>query len=532
MPSRKNRDVKLILIGFLIAACFLGLLIFDYLRPASGALVNRKPIGFAEFVKQDVRRRIDGEINWGELTELGLVYWGDTIFVGPKSSVTIKLDSGQVLKLKPNTLIVLAFYQQQPEIQMRFGRLAAELNGRQLMIHSDKGLNEASGKGTLETEVNGLSSLKVHGVEGILTLKKGDTTVSLTEGQTFILGEAIQVEEVKSTVLPCQFVVPNTQEANIDWVEGSKVQLQWVANAEACGRFEVLIYESENQEEPSQKIEVGETKLEILPESVTPFYWQVLGRDSSGQVVGSSLRQKINLVGSTPTPTPTPAPSVTPGPEKITLPPVLKGPVVQNVPDILVEREFNGQRTKKVSIDVSWSEIKGIERYYLEISASADFEPSLVLPVQGNTIKVEIEQPQKYFVRVFGIEKKSGRKSSPSKSREFDYNLLDPIKTPTDCLPKEGTTFAFEDQKPMVLAWSKGEGDVEFELEIAKDSMFKAVLLKLQGHGNSYLITEKNLGGRYYWRVRYFKKTTGQRSSWSNTHTFSIVKLLYDEPPE
>lgn len=517
--------------GLLLAFLFFALLMADIYRPDADDSSAGEPLGLALSTQSDVRRRLDGNFNWGELNSQATVFGGDTIFTGSNSSVIIGLKEGQVIKVKQNTLLVLSFNKKSPELELKFGGVDSELKGHRILIRSNDNLLDLEGTGIITSEVMGLKDFKVGLSQGSAILRKNNAEVTLEPNKDYLVGEKVETFLPQNLAIPCIFFEPLAPEILKTWKENEVLTLNWMANEKACGRFEVLVFKNFEDHDPIEKIPVQGLTANYPMKEPQTFFWQVRALNKDNIEIRKSIRQKISFQLETPTPTATMTPRVSPQSP-------LNPPVLKPLGDVYAEKDSLSQGFKKTPVEIHWTPVDEAQDYLLEWSNNKNFEPRQSLALRTTTATITADQDRSlYYLRVRARAKQKDRDSDFSRPNSFKYFLMDPLKAPTDCAPRQGTTFAFDEQKTLVLSWKVPPLDPDreplFELEFSKDKTFSKLAKRAMIKESSYQLEDRQLGGRYYWRVRQTtKKPMIQTSPWSDTLSFSIVKLLSEEPPE
>jgi hypothetical protein len=114
------------------ALLFLGMLYLLYddslILPSdsSGTSVS---VGKVSQAERDVRRKVSKQFLWRSAHNQDNLHAGDSLFTGPNSSARVELNDGRTLTVQENSLIVFSSKGDQLNLDLRFGRLAGNLNG-------------------------------------------------------------------------------------------------------------------------------------------------------------------------------------------------------------------------------------------------------------------------------------------------------------------------------------------------------------------------------------------------------------------
>lgn len=383
----KDRDGLLALAALLVALGASATLAFAPSLSGPPA-AEAKVVGHITVASADLKRRPARTLGWSPLQRGGEVREQDALYVPPGVEARLQFNDGSVLELDERTLVVVevprpgrAFH----AVSLTKGSLATRAGNHGFEVLTPKGDAELEAKGEakllltekqLELDVEqGHATLKGHSV------KEGERAASGEQGVQALPGWPVVLVSPKSNER--RFFKGNT---------APPMPLEWRGEGLEHGTLQLARDRSFAfvlHEEPAaaqQWTFSGDTGV---------FWWRVV--DESGEPMSEARR--FSLLEDAPPQLATPA----------------QGEVVLVTPE---QPAF-----------FSWSQVRGVSRYKLEIAERRDFAaPAFAREVDGPQLKVALELPEGVWlwrVRPVDDERGDAAASAPKAFRLIHKPLLD-----------------------------------------------------------------------------------------------------------
>ena len=173
---------------------------------------------------------------------------------------------------------------------------------------------------------------------------------------------------------------------------------------------------------------------------------------------------------------------------------------------------------QSIPVSFSWKKAAKAGKAQLEISERRNFS-SFVLKkkVAGSSLRHRLK-PGSYYWRLLG---------PPSKDLPGKYSVIRKFRVVSQAAvktykPLAKGLFVYRDIEPFVtFSWSESPNADFYLLEVAKDRVFKDILVKKSTSSVSYGDNLK--GGQYYWRVTVKNRLTASRLT-SSVKSFKVVQ--------
>jgi hypothetical protein len=261
--------------SIILAIASLMLFISVFMLFADGVLFggddysNLTKVGKFEVSKNDVRRRVDSGMTWGNASKNDIVFEGDSVFTGDSSEATVTLDNGTVLKIDPKSLVVIRTRGKNLEIDLQYGSLQGKLGGDgSIMLTQNGQTQELSGDNSELRIVKGENSSSVQVVSG---------QVSLKDGKKLNQDDELTLDKKGSKVSHSDITLLSPKNGESDWLPlGKTVTFKWKS---AKPGFDGVF---ETSKDPaftivSQSVPVTGTSFSSgdSPDFRGPFYWRV-----------------------------------------------------------------------------------------------------------------------------------------------------------------------------------------------------------------------------------------------------------------
>jgi hypothetical protein len=173
--------------------------------------------------------------------------------------------------------------------------------------------------------------------------------------------------------------------------------------------------------------------------------------------------------------------------------------------------------------EVSWTDMKGVESYQVEVSEDSEFHEPTVIESRTPSSVIQIPKPGEFHYRVRGMQKGSPV-TAFSKPGKLNYNLKVPLATPNLTEPSDQMTLFFQKTSlPYIwLEWNPVRQAVSYQVEIAYDPEFQKMVFSAETKERRFLIRKQLPESVLYWRIR----ATGDDmriSNWSPPRSMSIL---------
>lgn len=298
--NRDRIDRLLILVSLIGVIVFLFMLYNDSFVKTGKATGPQIRIGALKKPKLDVRRRFQDEFIWLPITDMELVYLGDSIFTGKDSSASVILDSGVNLWIDPDSLVVLDKKSELMKLDLKFGAVRGQLGDKpstslQLLVNNQNlDLTGQHVEFALNKDKSNETKLRV--IEGVakVTESKTKKVTSLAKSQGFKMGRGIaSIPPVVNLADQPTFVRQDQWAANrnIWFAQKQKLQFTWQTEG-PVDHFELMIAPKANLKTPFVKETLKVNGFEFdAPFDEGTLYWQVKAFGNDNSVIESEVIQ-------------------------------------------------------------------------------------------------------------------------------------------------------------------------------------------------------------------------------------------------
>lgn len=151
--------------------------------------------------------------------------------------------------------------------------------------------------------------------------------------------------------------------------------------------------------------------------------------------------------------------------------------------------------------------------------------------VTGNKFKIQVFRSANYTVKVKAISDSQQDLSSYSNEQILKIAIKRPLVRPTLMVPKNKISYLLSKLKnPEIwLQWTSDENANEYQIQVAKDSNFKKILLTIDAYENRKLLDHNSIKGKVHWRVKGTNKELKLESPWSEPWSLSVVDIENEE---
>ncbi|WP_020589133.1 FecR domain-containing protein [Desulfobacter curvatus] len=185
-----------------------------------------------------------------------------------------------------------------------------------------------------------------------------------------------------------------------------------------------------------------------------------------------------------------------------------------------VQRPVNGEKFKTKQVEVEWLKVSDAVSYSFQVSRESDFK-NLYKDIQGITgtrQSIDLEEYGIYYFRVFSI---AGDDFKGLWSDAISFSFVEPPKAPEAKAPAV-------DEKTISLKWQDMGPDMTYLFQMAKDPLFKEVLLERTTDVSDICFDRPKKGGTYYVRVRAVDPD-GYEGRFTPAQAFEIKAFPYVE---
>jgi len=181
----------------------------------------------------------------------------------------------------------------------------------------------------------------------------------------------------------------------------------------------------------------------------------------------------------------------------------------------------NDSYTHKVkSVKISWQKVSGITYYRFQISRYADFS-NLIQNAVTTDSSITVENLEINCGYYWRVRSEMLPQLSPWSSVSFFFNGNETMITPKPITPTTESNFNPPRYIVIDFQWSETPYSWKYVFQIAKDSLFKNLMIQDTAYGYTTLRHYFDYGNTYYWRV---KAMNGDSSTaWSKVNDFSTL---------
>ncbi len=505
--------------------------------------------------REDVRLKYAQDFRWNNDFH-GEVHTGDTIFTGPKSEATIKLEDGSVIKIEENTMIVFNTNTTDKKVQiiLKQGHVRGDLANikvenqtdqqapaeetkvvveeprpvirfprsymkKELHVDPDGTSQEDATvtvrwtfdkpKAQFEFQIasdNEFNQIEKTEVVGELSLQ----TPALTEGSHFVrvresAADPSKARWSKVSQIEIAYIRPKQTLALTapiyksdrfqQYVNDQKpVLLEWkpVANAKSY----VVQVSADPKMKDAKTFTTEPTNFSLKDLSIGVSYFWVAAIGAEKEIGPHGVIGEINTL--------------------------VRPPKLAETADKRYWAKTGTEDCPPTDFINRWEKIPQVEKYQIEVSNTASFSNALKYEVPASETNVKIEKPGKYFWRVQPLAHDGTPLSGFSVASSFKYFFDHPLATPALIEPAENMTLFFQKKMdtPFFLTWKSSKDTRHYLIEIATDAAFKNTVLSTTSKTNKYLVTEALPMGDLFWRVRAIN---GEHvSDWSASRKMNI----------
>lgn len=505
-----------------IYVCVIGLLIGFYALHTDFSFFNiggrnasGETIGVVSTVESDVRLRGSKNIFWEIARSDDSIIQGDSLFVGPNSSIVVNFEDGTSITIGANSLIKFKAEGDKIKLNLQYGSIKSQnLPAKLVLDDCRKSLDIQSTKGDTDLEISKTSKCGKIQVK----TKKGDIKVNdevVTKTKSLIVAPLPIVKLIDKPIINEAIVklesLPAVEVAKINEMKPYDVQKKIEAETKPLLPPQLLrqkarIIVNKNKIPAASWLKAENAKEYILETADNPEFTNLVVSRTSDSIskienlTGDQVYYRLKSVGY----------------NNATSEYSQTGQIELAYPSIKIKRDrivydYIAKSSKDVGpakkFNVKWTDVPNADKYVVEVDTkTGDFSNATSYTTREPASAIKIPGQGQYKYRVSAYSKAERKISSTSKFGEVIYNRLFNIKTPE--IEKTASSLQFFFQKGLGkyiwLKWIAPENKKSdtFRVEIAKDENFSSLFKAYSTSKNKVLLQENIPAGQYFWRVR------------------------------
>jgi len=505
-----------------IYVCVIGLLIGFYALHSDFSFFNiggrnasGDAIGVVSTVESDVRLRGTKNIFWENARSDDSIVQGDSLFVGPDSSIVVNFEDGTSITIGANSLIKFKTEGDKVKLNLQYGSIKSQnLPAKLVLDDCGKSLDIQSAKGDTDLEIGKTSECGKIQVK----TKKGEVKVNdkvVTKNKELIVTPPPIVKLIDKPIINEAIVklesLPAVEVAKINEMKPEEVQKKIEAETKPLLPPQLLrqkarIIVDKDKIPAASWMKAENAKEYILETADNPeFTNPVVSRTPASiskieNLTGDQVYYRLKSVGN----------------NNATSEYSQTGQIELVYPSIRIKEDkivydYIAKSSKDVGpakkFNVRWTDVPNADKYVVEVDTKdGDFSNPTSYTVREPASAIKIPGQGQYKYRVSAYSKAERKISSTNKLGEVIYNRLFDMKTPV--IEKTASSLQFFFQKGLGkyiwLKWMAPENKKSdtFRVEIAKDENFSSLFKSYSTNKNKVLVQENIPAGQYFWRVR------------------------------
>lgn len=505
-----------------IYVCLIGLLIGFYALHTDFSFFNiggrnasGDAIGVVSTVESDVRLRGTKNIFWENARSDDSIVQGDSLFVGPDSSIVVNFEDGTSITIGANSLIKFKTEGDKVKLNLQYGSIKSQnLPAKLVLDDCGKSLDIQSAKGDTDLEIGKSSECGKIQVK----TKKGEVKVNdkvVTKNKELIVAPPPIVKLIEKPIINEAIVklesLPAVEVAKINEMKPEEVQKKIEAETKPLLPPQLLrqkarIIVDKDKIPAASWMKAENAKEYILETADNPeFTNPVVSRTPASiskieNLTGDQVYYRLKSVGNN---NATSEYSQT-GQIELVYPSI-------RIKDDKIVYDYIAKSSKDVGpakkFNVRWTDVPNADKYVVEVDTKdGDFSNATSYTTREPASAIKIPGQGQYKYRVSAYSKAERKISSTNKLGEVIYNRLFDMKTPV--IEKTASSLQFFFQKGLGkyiwLKWMAPENKKSdtFRVEISKDENFSSLFKSYSTNKNKVLVQENIPAGQYFWRVR------------------------------
>jgi hypothetical protein len=364
--SGKTADLSINIIS--ITAFFVaGFLLIQLIRNqgATDSKIENKILGKVLSSKNETKNKTAGNFIWYPLKQDQAIHDGDSIFTGADATVTLSLLQGQLLKIAPETLIVIREAQTILELQPVFGHFQTHLSSNS-KLHVRTGTQiiklVSSAKGAFSFDQQSISSTPTVQAKGVVfstDTASPDHNLSAEQTKQWV-ADAYTFAEL--SVTPTAIWTKATSELNFQWSGEGQAKL-----------FTLKISKTPNFQNPIKSFIVTDSNQKTIPNDFEPgkYFWQLEAISAEEKFIGNSLTSQF---------------------------------IVQETIMPLIKKSISETRFDPKSVNLEWLRIDLATEYEVEVATDKEFLNIIAKTKTKDTQwKAPLLKEGNYFTRIGAV---------------------------------------------------------------------------------------------------------------------------------
>lgn len=492
-------------------------------------------IGTVSKVESDVRVRGKKNIFWANARSEDSIAQGDSLFVGPGSSIVVDFEDGTSITIGSNSLIKFKSEGDQVKLNLQYGTVKSQNLPANLVLDDCGKSMDIKTSGDTDLEIGKTSECGKIQVK----TRKGEVKVNdkvVTKNKELIvapppIAKLIEKPVVNEAIVKLESLsAPEVAKIN----EMKPEDLQKKIEAEVKPllppqllREKARILVNKDKSPAASWMTAENAKEYILETSDNPeFTNPTVSRTPASiskieNLASDQIYYRLKSVGNN---------NKTSEYSKV-------GQIELVYPGIKLKEDkivynYLAKNSKDVgpskSFKIRWSDVPNAEKYVVEVDKKdGDFTGATSFTTREPASTIKVPGIGQYKYRVTAFNKAERKISSTNKAGDVIYNRLFDMKTPQ--IEKIASNLQFFFQKGVGkyvwLKWNSSENKKtdSFRVEISKDPNFSDLFKSYSTNKNKVLVQESMPAGQYYWRVRAESSEDKESvSDWSSPGTLEV----------
>lgn len=492
-------------------------------------------IGTVSKVESDVRVRGTKNIFWANARSEDSIAQGDSLFVGPGSSIVVDFEDGTSITIGSNSLIKFKSEGDKVKLNLQYGTVKSQNLPANLVLDDCGKSMDIKTSGDTDLEIGKTSECGKIQVK----TRKGEVKVNdkvVTKNKELIvapppIAKLIEKPVVNEAIVKLESLsAPEVAKIN----EMKPEDLQKKIEAEVKPllppqllREKARILVNKDKSPAASWMTAENAKEYILETSDNPeFTNPTVSRTPASiskieNLASDQIYYRLKSVGNN---------NKTSEYSKV-------GQIELVYPGIKLKEDkivynYLAKNSKDVgpskSFKIRWSDVPNAEKYVVEVDKKdGDFTGATSFTTREPASTIKVPGIGQYKYRVTAFNKAERKISSTNKAGDVIYNRLFDMKTPQ--IEKIASNLQFFFQKGVGkyvwLKWNSSENKKtdSFRVEISKDPNFSDLFKSYSTNKNKVLVQESMPAGQYYWRVRAESSEDKESvSDWSSPGTLEV----------
>lgn len=432
MAIKFNSFDKIVIIVCLIVIAFSSIYLMDFNYFHDNRNGGEK-IGQIKINGQDVRKKINSEYFWQNITGLNQIFHGDSYYAGKKSNATIELDDGTTLQLKENSSVRFNNRKNKISIDIVFGQVRVSAATKAITI------NDCSKEIQIESSKD--SSFDVAKGQ-----ECGDVKINVNSGRIKMANQIadanikVNLSTLGQSPLQKTFKFldrPHNVKGHIQMAAAGGLELvaAWDPMKKAT-EYEVEVSPEADMKKDAKNYRIKANQLIVPDVGVEKLYYRIRG-NASPENPGEFGGVTVAIVEES-----------------------LEPPQIQT-------SELKLISPTELSLNLNWLPLAKAAQYHVEVSESPDFTKPISQDSQTATAQFANLTKETLYFRVRSENKfVKSRFSETTKVVLTKENLAVPI------VKTKGFEVLSQDELALNLNWKPIEKSNQYQIEVSETSDF------------------------------------------------------------